>query len=362
MRDCTTRITYGALALRPGGSGVQTYIRELLSALPAHLGDIPLAAVVQEDATGELPASIAPLRRPVADGVRRAVHGVLPTRRGGVFHGLDVDLPVAGPTTTVATVHDLSVLDMPSASSRFRAAGESVLVRATLRRADVLIAVSEFTAERIREVCGRDAYVTELAPAAWARPPGTADIERVRTKYELPERFVLQIGTVEPRKNVALVASAARRLGIPCVLGGAGSTGPDAPSSALGLGYVDVDDLPGLYAAATVTAYASFYEGYGLPPVEAMACGGAVVASAVGALPQVVGDGAVLVERHDEDAWVRALEPLVRDSETRRGLVDAGTRVGASLSWDTTARRTVEAYRAAGIDVPAPLPRPGTSP
>ncbi|GAC51606.1 glycosyltransferase family 4 protein [Gordonia amicalis] len=321
-----------------------------------------MAAVVQEDATGELPASIAPLRRPVADGVRRAVHGVLPTRRGGVFHGLDVDLPVAGPTTTVATVHDLSVLDMPSASSRFRAAGESVLVRATLRRADVLIAVSEFTAERIREVCGRDAYVTELAPAAWARPPGTADIERVRTKYELPERFVLQIGTVEPRKNVALVASAARRLGIPCVLGGAGSTGPDAPSSALGLGYVDVDDLPGLYAAATVTAYASFYEGYGLPPVEAMACGGAVVASAVGALPQVVGDGAVLVERHDEDAWVRALEPLVRDSETRRGLVDAGTRVGASLSWDTTARRTVEAYRAAGIDVPAPLPRPGTSP
>ncbi|WP_354562732.1 MULTISPECIES: glycosyltransferase family 4 protein [Gordonia] len=312
-----------------------------------------MSAVVQTDAVDELPPTISPVGRPVADGVRRAVFGVLPIRSADVFHGLDVDLPIAGPTTTVATVHDLSVLDMPSASSRFRAAGESVLVRTSLRRADVLIAVSEFTAERIRETCGRDAYVTELAPAEWARPPSDADIERVRAKYDLPERFVMQIGTVEPRKNVELVAAVARRLDIPCVLGGAGSTGPDAPSSAVGLGYVDVEDLPSLYAAATVTAYASFYEGYGLPPVEAMACGGAVVASAVGALPQVVGNGATLVGGHDEDDWVRALEPLVRDDAARSELVAAGTAVASALSWDTTARRTVEAYRASGVDIPA---------
>ncbi|WP_238422509.1 glycosyltransferase family 1 protein [Gordonia sp. 'Campus'] len=313
-----------------------------------------MSAVVQTDAVDELPSTITPVERPVADGVRRAVFGVLPMRSANVFHGLDVDLPLAGPSTTVATVHDLSVLDMPSASSRFRAAGESVLVRATLRRADVLIAVSEFTAERIRETCGRDAHVTELAPAPWARPPASADVDRVRAKYDLPDRFIMQIGTVEPRKNVALVAAVARRLDIPCVLGGAGSKGPDAPSSAVGLGYVDVEDLPALYAAATVTAYASFYEGYGLPPVEAMASGGAVVASAVGALPQVVGDGAVLVSGHDEDDWVRALEPIVRDADRRQTLVQTGVSVAENLTWETTARRTVEAYRASGIDIPAP--------
>lgn len=274
---------------------------------------------------------------------------MLPARGSGVFHGLDVDLPLAGPAATVATVHDLSVLDMPSASSRFRAAGESVLVRRSLRSADLLIAVSEFTAERIASVCGREAQITELAPADWAHRPPAADVERVRAKYDLPEKFIMQIGTVEPRKNVDLVASVARTLDIPCVLGGAGSKGPNAPSSAVGLGYVDVGDLPGLYAAATVTAYASHYEGYGLPPVEAMACGGAVVASAVGALPQVVGDGAVLVTGHDVDDWVRAIRPLIRDAQTRDELVESGVAVASALSWDTTARDTVAAYRFAGL-------------
>ena len=112
---------------------------------------------------------------------------------------------------------------------------------------------------------------------------------------------------------------------------------------------VDVEDLPPLYAAATVTAYASFYEGYGLPPVEAMACGGAVVASAVGALPQVVGDGATLVHGHDEDDWVRALEPLVRDDSARTELVAAGTAEAlGALAESAPARARVIPLKVAG--------------
>lgn len=274
--------------------------------------------------------------------------GALPVTGSDVVHGLDVDLPVLTTGFTVATVHDLSVIDMPSASTKFRALGESRLVRHALRKADLLLAVSRFTAERIKSVSGREATVVELAPAGWARPPTPEQIARVRARYRLPERFVLQVGTVEPRKNVQLVAEAADLLGIPCLLAGAGSTGPDAPGTARGLGYVSVVDLPALYAAATVTAYASHYEGFGLPPVEAMACGGAVVASAVGALPEVVGDGAVLVATHRVADWVQAMRALVSEPAARGELAGKAVAAMRELSWERTAERTVAAYHAAG--------------
>jgi len=333
------------LALRPGGSGVQTYIRELLKELPGCLPGAQLRALVQRDAAGDLPAGVQPVIRPVSGGVVRTAFGAQPVTGEDLFHALDVDLPLLTSAATVATVHDTSVIDMPSASSRFRAAGEQLLVRRTLRKADVLLAVSEFTAERIHAISGREAIVTELAPASWARPPLPDRVEQVRARYGLPQRFVLQVGTVEPRKDVALVAAAADRIGLPCVLAGAGSTGPDAPAGALGLGYVDVDDLPALYAAATITAYASKYEGYGLPPVEAMACGGAVVASRVGALPQVVGDGAILVASHDIDAWAAAMRPLAHDGAARAEIVRCAVAVAGALSWKRTAELTVAAQK-----------------
>ncbi|MBM7242504.1 glycosyltransferase family 4 protein [Rhodococcus fascians] len=349
MRSSATRIVFGALALRPGGSGVQTYIRELLNELPDRLPDADLTAVVQRDAVGELPPSVRAMERPVTSGAARAVLGALPVGRCDVVHGLDVDLPFLTKAFTVATVHDLSVIDMPSASSRFRALGEQRLVRRALRRADLLIAVSQFTADRIKAVSGRDATVVGLAPAAWAEVPTDSRVDAVRSKYDLPDRFVMQVGTVEPRKNVQLVADAAESLGIPCLLAGAGSTGPHAPRNSRGLGYVDVEDLPALYAAATVTAYASRYEGYGLPPVEAMASGGAVVASAVGALPDVVGDGAVLVASENVGDWVHAMKPIAFDADARAALVGAAADASREISWRRTAELTADAYRAAGV-------------
>ncbi|WP_420751071.1 glycosyltransferase, partial [Rhodococcus sp. O3] len=221
-----TRIGFGALALRPGGSGVQTYARELLNALAPKLGSASLRAVVQSDARAELPGRVTPVERPVCDGAQRVAWGLVPLRDVDVFHALDVDLPLAQRGPTVSTFHDLSVFDVPWAFGRGRAAGERRLLRRAMRRADVLVAVSEFTADRLRAHCGRDAHVTPLAPAPWAVPPGAAEVAEVRTRFGLPERFVLQVGTVEPRKDVALVAAACRRLDVPFVLAGSGSTGP----------------------------------------------------------------------------------------------------------------------------------------
>ena len=328
---------------------MQTYIRELLKELPNHIRHVELSALVQRDAVPDVPGIITSQQRPVSNGVVRTAFGLAPDMSADVFHGLDVDLPLVTRSFTVATVHDTSVIDMPGASSWLRAKGEQQLVRRTLRKADLLLAVSDFTAERIEAISGRCATVVELAPASWARPPTADEIQAVRTKYQLPERFVLQVGTVEPRKYVGLVACASMDLGLPFILAGAGSRGPDAPRSAIGLGYVDTADLPGLYAAATITAYASKYEGYGLPPVEAMACGGAVVASAVGALPQVVGDGAVLVRSHRVEDWVAAMRPVAFDAPTRAELTSAALAVASTMSWSRTAERTAWAYRDAGF-------------
>jgi glycosyltransferase involved in cell wall biosynthesis len=171
----------------------------------------------------------------------------------------------------------------------------------------------------------------------------------VRTKFRLPPRFVLQVGTVEPRKDVHLLAAACRAVDIPLVLAGGGSIGPLLPDGVIGLGYVDVADLPALYCAATAVAYCSIYEGFGLPPVEAMACGAAVVASSVGALPDVVGDGAALVTRHDVEAWAGLLRDVVHDSGHAQHLRVHGPDAAASLTWHATAQSTVEAYGRAGL-------------
>ena len=241
-------IVYGALALRPGGSGVQTYQRELLRGI-ARLADetYTLSATVQKDSVGELPERIAPIAVPVSGGMKRALLGLRPVKEASIFHSLDVDLPFAQRGVLVSTVHDMSVFDTPWAMSAVRARGEQALLRRSLKTADELIAVSEFTAERIHALTGRSAHVVPLAPASWARVPSDDEVEKVRSKYGLPDRFAFQLGTVEPRKRPDIAANAAELIGIPMVLAGAGSDNPDLGFPALGLGYVDREDIPALY-------------------------------------------------------------------------------------------------------------------
>ena len=339
-----SRIALNALALRPGGSGVQTYIRELLGALPG-VTDAELLAVVQQDVVPGLPVGVHAVPVRTVRGVRRAVAGLRIGVDAELVHGLDVIVPLRTRVPAVATIHDLSVFDVPWAFSRRQAAARRVLTRRSARTVDVLIADSPFTADRIRAVLGRDPVVIMLAPPSDCVPPTRAAVDDVRRRYGLPEEFVLHVGTVEPRKDVPGLAAACGIAGVPLVLAGAGGD----VVGARGLGYVPRVDLISLYGAATLVAYPSRYEGFGLPAVEAAACGAPVVASTVGALREVLGDGAAFVPPEDIDALARTVGELWRDVEMRRELARTGQARASSLSWKRTAEETVAVYRSLGV-------------
>ncbi len=344
----TPRLVVNALPLDPHGGGVSTYIRELLVALPAAVRST-VSAAVQSTAVDELSPAVEPLVQPPCRGVRRAASGLRGFGPADLVHGLDVDLPIRPRVPMVSTVHDMALYDLPSVFPRYRVAGERLLVRHALRRADAVIAVSAFTAERVKAHSGRDAVVVHEAPGSEMAVPAEADVERARTRYRLPETFVLHVGNIEPRKDLATLAEGCRRVGVPLLLTGSPLWGHRQPSGTTALGHVDRSDLPALFAAATVVGYASRYEGFGLPPIEALACGAAVVSTPVPALTEVVGDAVDTFRPGDADALERVLRRLLSDGEERTARAEAGRSRLAGLGWERAARETASVYRSLGV-------------
>ncbi len=346
-----TRIGLTALALRPAGSGVQTYIRELIGALPGVL-DADFVVSVQADAVSELPSTVEPRITPVAAGARRAVLALRRPQDVDMVHGLDVALPMRARVPTVATIHDLSVYDVPWSFRRRQVAGRRIQLRHAVHTATALISDSEFTAERLRARLGRDAKVIPLAPASDYRPPTFESVASFRTRYRVPERFVLHVGTTDPRKDVPTLAAACRLAGLPLVLAGTGrafASGLDKRIQRLG--YVPRDDLATLYGAATIVAYTSRYEGFGLPPLEAMASGAPVVASEIPPLRETLGEAAEFVPPRDVETLADVLGQLWSDDARRTALATSGLARARLFSWDETAQQTAQIYRSLGINL-----------
>lgn len=291
----------------------------------------------------------------------------LPLRRLNVdlLHSTDFIPPLrVNSFRSVITVHDLAFMIWPHFLTE-DAARYYGQVDQAVRRADHVIAVSESTRNDLIQRLGVPAekvtVVYEAADPMFRPMPRAEALAALRGKFPLPESFILFVGTIEPRKNIATLLRAYRRLrdryGVEVGLVLAGAPGwlndqvfeeverLELRPYVVFLGRVEAEDLVYLYNAACCLAHPAFYEGFGLPPLEAMACGTPVVASNISSLPEVVGDAGLLVDPQDEEALAVALHRVLTDHSLRAELSAKGQLRAQSFSWRRAAEETMAIYR-----------------
>jgi len=279
-----------------------------------------------------------------------------------LFHGLFYRLPLVLPVPSVLTVHDLSGYKMPELHT-LKTHMVNLMYPLFVKRATRMIAVSGATASELeRHFPGsslKTDVIHEAAPEAFNPVTDEDILAGIRTRYSLPDKFILFLGTLEPRKNLSGLIDAFTAIAddIPQSLVITGSIGwKSAPllekleNSSLRdrihlTGYVDGSDIPALLSMADVFVYPSLYEGFGIPVLEAMACGAPVVTSSVSSMPEVAGDAALLADPRSSSAIAEALRrfalnPVLRDEYSALGL-----RRASEFSWRKAAAQTLDVYR-----------------
>ncbi len=279
--------------------------------------------------------------------------------------------PLFPRTRTVVTIHDLIPMmrSMPLYRGSLLVRAYTQLAAAGAHRADAIIADSECSKRDIVQRLGIDAsrvHVIYLAADARFRPATRAQIDAVRRKYALPGKMLLYLGGFDQRKNVQVIIKAFAQLrdfyaaGCRLVLAGV-ILGKDSeffpdprriareanlPDDAICyIGGIDETDKPALYASATTFLFPSLYEGFGLPPLEAMACGTPVICSDASSLPEIVGDAAITVNPRDTDTWADAIRTVLRDDARRAEMCERGIAQAAKFSWARTAEETLSVYQ-----------------
>jgi len=340
--------------------GIGTYVRGLLNGLTEEGFDEHLGLLMD----GREPLPDLPRGDFVAYAVRPRYHGrialveeavMMPRKLDriglGVYHATGLTLPAGGRVPTVVTLHDL----IPWALGGPALRGERLrwwLGRRLLRQADVVIAVSRHTGDDAIRFAGVDPATITVIPEA-ASPvfaPRDGAAERVRSSLGVDGPFLLYVGALDVRKDPPGLLRAwevvrAEGLDVPLVL--AGDPGPQAPREMPGTvraGQVEIERLADLYSAAACFLYPSRYEGFGLPPLEAMACGCPVVTYRNSSLPAVVGKGAMLVDDGDAAALGRAAAAILRNPGLADRLRHAGLARARAFSWRRTARETIRVY------------------
>ncbi|MFI5385650.1 MAG: glycosyltransferase family 4 protein [Fimbriimonadales bacterium] len=276
----------------------------------------------------------------------------LAVRRAGasVLHTQYNLSPLAG-RTGVTTIHDVSFFIGPE---WFRPRDLFVLRRfvpASVRRARRVLTVSEMSKSEIETFIPASRGKTVVTPNACPihiNPQSGVD---VRAQFSLQGPFLLTVGTRWPRKNMQLAVDAAAGARYPLVVTGKPGWGDESfPPNVTATGYVDDDTLSALYCQASLYLAPSRHEGFGMPLLEAFACGCPVLCSSGGALPEVAGNAAVVMQTWEVTAWTSAIAGLMEDSSKLDDLRRRGRERVAQFSWDETARLTMEAYRQVAME------------
>jgi glycosyltransferase involved in cell wall biosynthesis len=364
------RIAFDGTALRPGRTGVGYYTEHLLHHLARAATNDELIVVSNRsiDTTSPLPSRVrvaTPARRvPRLVWMQTLAVTALREVEADVVHFTNGMLPLMSPVPTVVTIHDMSLRLYPRYHPPRRVILNRPLVDLAARRADAIIAPSESAKRDIVRLYNLDPHrvhvVYEAAAPSFRRVNDTAALERVRRRFGLAERIILYVGTIEPRKNLPTLIDAfaeRRRSGelshqLVCV-GPYGwlSRGINEQIARANVGdaikftgYVPFEDLPALYSLAEMFVYPSMYEGFGLPVVEAMACGVPVLTSSTSALQEIAGGYAYLVDPMDVDAIARGIADLATDPARRAEFAELGKRRARDFSWDRAAEATLKVY------------------
>ena len=357
-----------------GGRGVGTYVRHLTRALRARraAGDEVVGIVAAALPDDAVPSDCAdrvvrlggPARgRTLIDAVR--LPGLLVREGIEVYHAVFYAPPARRPrgVRVVQTVHDLTPLRFPAGFTwRQRWVFRAAFRRA--RRAARVIAVSTTTRDDLVRLAGVPAERIEVIF------PGVDPAFRPETmtaRRPLAGPYLLHVGGYDPIKNLPVALRALRQLraeGFPHRLVVAGDPGGHADEfhraaaeigvadAVVATGFVPVAELADLYRSADLVVYPSLHEGFGLPPLEAMACGVPVIAARAGSLPEVLGDAAILVDPSDPRALAAAAARLLRDPSAAAALRTLGPARAARYRWEEAADRTWELYRAAAVTTP----------
>jgi glycosyltransferase involved in cell wall biosynthesis len=349
-------------------TGNEVYIRSLLNAFPVQPSGCDFLAYVSAKEAGQAlprwmrtsPVAADPFVRLGADLPRK-----LRRDRPDLLH-VQYTAPLACPVPVVVSVHDVSFLEHPEYFPRSRALQLRWTVRRTIRQAARILTVSDFSRGSILRAYGEldeDKVIAIPNAAGPTFRPISRDLAAsvVRERFAIPTPFLLSVGDLQPRKNqIGLIHAFARLVRAhpewkhSLVFAGketwfAARVREAARQSGVAerihfLGFVSDTDLLYLYNACEVFAFPSFYEGFGLPPLEAMACGRAVVCSSTSAMPEVVDSAALLFDPYCPDEIVRAIGDLLLDPELKARMERLGLQRAALFSWQKAAQATLDVY------------------
>ncbi len=283
-----------------------------------------------------------------------------------IYHGLDFVLPpLSKKTRTVVTIYDLAFLEHPETAVPSLVAYLNKVVPEAVERADVVAAISHTTKQALMKQYHAPAEKITVIPcgvgAQFQRVTDPVFLEETRRKFDVQQPFLFSVGTLEPRKNhIGLIRAfheVQQRKKSSLILAIAGDKGwmyeetlnvvreLKLEDKVRFLGRISERELITLYSLAEMFAFPSFFEGFGIPPLEAMACGAPVITSTTSSLPEVAGDAALFVDPHDIHAIADAIQRLAENTHLREELRQKGYRQAQRYTWSRSATKMLAVYQ-----------------